>query len=325
MPVLGTELKMYKSVTVSDTTANGGYMGTTLVSSGVKNNLFPDVPEAERTAGSVKYRKVFLKIEDSENLALQTPQVFMTQYTASTDRVIFFVGTQTDVQSAITGSERKYGAGQLAADRSSGQTSLAVNVEAAADAIFQNGDFIWISNGTIEQKLEVQTVSWNADQATLTLASGNTIGGTYLASNTVVSSIYSPSDVQTSFDTWGEVGTGAYNESTYPPVLSNVGTVEDTWTLTFTSATNFSVSGANSGLVGTGTVSTDFAPNNPSMSAPFFTIRALGWGDTWTTGNTITFKTHPAAVPLWLRRTVPAGASSLSLNTFKLRFDGASA
>jgi hypothetical protein len=325
MPVIGTELKMYKSATVSDTTANGGRMGTTLVSSGVKNNIFPDVPESERTAGSTKYRKVFLKVEDSENLALQNPQIFMSQFTAATDRVIFFAGTQTNTQNEITGSERKYGAGQLAADRSSGQTSLTVNVEDAADAIFQNGDFIWISNGTIEQKLEVQTVSWNSNQATLTLASGNTLGGTYLATNTYVASMYQPSDVQTSFDTWGEVGTGTYDETTYPPVLSNVGTVEDTWTLTFTSATNFSVSGANSGLVGTGTVSSSFAPNNPSMSAPYFTLNTLGWGGTWTSGNTVSFKTHPAAVPIWLRRTVPASAASLSLNTFKIRFDGASA
>jgi hypothetical protein len=61
------------------------------------------------------------------------------------------------------------------------------------------------------------------------------------------------------------------------------------------------------------------------MSAPYFTLNTLGWGGTWTSGNTVSFKTHPAAVPIWLRRTVPASAASLSLNTFKIRFDGASA
>jgi hypothetical protein len=36
---------------------NGGRMASTQLVSGVKNNLFPDVSQAERLAGSVKWRK----------------------------------------------------------------------------------------------------------------------------------------------------------------------------------------------------------------------------------------------------------------------------
>jgi hypothetical protein len=115
-------------------------------------------------------------------------------------------------------------------------------------------------------------------------------------------------EVKCSFDSWSKsTAAGTYDEVTYPPVLFNDGTVEDDWTLTFTSGSNFAVSGAYYGSVGTGSVSSDFNPINPDTGQPYFTIRASGWGGTWQSGESVSFTTHPAALPILLEEEVPAG------------------
>jgi hypothetical protein len=85
--------------------------------------------------------------------------------------------------------------------------------------------------------------------------------------------------------------------------------VEDDWTLTFTSSSNFSVSGAYYGSAGTGSVGVNFSPVNPDTGEPYFTISAAGWGGAWNSGDSLTFTTHPAAVPVLLEEEVPAGTA----------------
>lgn len=55
MPILDNEIVWRPAALMSDTTPaqNGGRMGYAQLVSGVKNNLFPDVSQAERTAGSI--------------------------------------------------------------------------------------------------------------------------------------------------------------------------------------------------------------------------------------------------------------------------------
>jgi hypothetical protein len=332
MPIIASEIKMYKSATVSDGSANGGRMSAVEAVSGVKNNIWPDVPETERTAGSTKYRKIFIKIADTENLALQGPNLYFTQRTPGDDYVVMMAGTQTNTQGDLTGSERIYGCGALNSNVSSGASSVTVNVETGAhgaSGIFQNGDTVWISDGSNAEKhlLHSSTgVSWNGTQATLTFAGSETLASSYLAANTVVASVYAPSDIQTSVSNWVETsGSGTYDETTYPPVLDNIGSVEQTWTITFSSATNFTCTGNTVGSVGSGVIGSNFAPSNTGFSRPYFTLNSAGWGGTWANGNTVVFQTHPAATPIWFKRVVPAGAGSLSLNSYKIKVDGASA
>lgn len=67
-------------------------------------------------------------------------------------------------------------------------------------------------------------------------------------------SVYYPgSDLLATVDNWVETGAGTYNESTYPVLLDHIGTAEQTWTLTFTDATNFTVIGDTIGSVGSNT------------------------------------------------------------------------
>ncbi len=58
MPIAGSDLVHYESAATSST---GGAIGASTITSGVKNNLWPDVNDAERVAGVVRYRKTFWK------------------------------------------------------------------------------------------------------------------------------------------------------------------------------------------------------------------------------------------------------------------------
>lgn len=110
-------------------------------------------------------------------------------------------------------------------------------------------------------------------------------------------------------------GTGGTFDNT-DVTLGNLGTVEDTWTLTFSSATNFSCSGLYEGSVGTGTISSIFAPinNNEGGGSSYFSIAVAAWGGTFASGDTVTFKTRPAAFPFWVKQVVPAGTEQYSNN-----------
>ena len=123
-------------------------------------------------------------------------------------------------------------------------------------------------------------------------------------------------NVEVTFDGWGESSaSGTYDETTNPPVLDAIGSIEQSWTITFTDATNFTCVGDIVGSIGSGSIGGgDFAPNNTDFSKPYFTLADVGWAGTWANGDTVSFTSHPASSPVWLKRTVPAGANSLSGN-----------
>jgi hypothetical protein len=125
--------------------------------------------------------------------------------------------------------------------------------------------------------------------------------------------VYQYGTVACSADNWVETAAvdGTYDETTYPLTLDNIGTIEQTWTLTFSSATEFEVVGDVVGSIGTGDTSTDFIPINEDWTKPYFTLDAYGWADTWQANDTVVFQTHPAAVPFWLAQHVPVSCAPL--------------
>jgi hypothetical protein len=330
MAIQTSEIKLVKPANINDTTANGGRMSATDVADGVKNNVWPDVSQAERTAGSVKYRKLFIKIANDDDLALIDPKIFIETHTPGDDTIVMMAGTQTDTQAEADDYTRFYGTGDLDADVSSGVSSLAVNVESgnssAGDNVFQNGDLIRVSsqdgvdNPTGETeflRLDASSgVSWNGDKATLTFDTGVTLANSYTAASTRIASVIEATNIEVTFDGWGESSAnGTYDETTNPPVLDAIGSIEQNWTITFTDATNFTCVGDIAGSIGSGSIGGgDFAPNNSDFSKPYFTLADAGWAGTWANGDTVSFTSHPASSPVWLKRTVPAGANSLSGN-----------
>lgn len=331
MSILQSELKWYKSKEMSDQGTNGGLMSPTVSVSNVKNNIWPDVTNAERIAGSTKYRKVHVKVDNSENLPLQDAKFYLDRYTAGADSVMLFAGTHSDIQSDLSGSERVYGAGQLNADVSSGATVISVLTEGVAYNMFQAGDVIRVSNktdindatGTEEFVTIGSAPSYVGDVATITLSPA--LDNSYVGTETRVSSVISAGVIESGYSGLSAVSAGgAMDDTNFPISVPNISGVYDDWTLTFTSGTAFNIIGARTGAVGSGSILTTAAPNNPDYSLPFFSIPSGMWGGTWQAGDSVSFHTDPASFPVWYKRVVPAGATSLTGNEAVAVLDGES-
>jgi len=323
---------IWRRATVMDplSASNGGRMTHTSIPSSVKGNIWPDVPHAERIAGSTKHMKVYVHVANETNLRLIQPRLFIETQTPGDDAIVLFPGSFTDTQAAVAPS-RVYGAGKLNASVTTGASVLAVMTEGAALDYFKAGDLIRVSDkasvisvtGNVQYiRIAGGGVSYSGDVATLTL--DGTLSHDFNSSNTKVASVIEPDDVVGSYTNLSLTASGTFDSTTYPIIVNSVGGVYDDWTVTFTNGTNFTCVGAHTGSVGTGNISSDFSPANPAFSRPFFTITREGWGGTFTTGNTLTFRTLPAAVPLWYRRVIPAGAGSLSGNHCFVAIDGES-
>lgn len=331
MPILTSELKFYKALNVSETTANGGRCSTNQVVSGAVNNLFPLVLPEDRVAGKILYRKLFAAVDNDDDLTLYSGTVYIDAPTPGADWATIFPGTQRDTMADHGTISTYYGVATLATNVSAGGSTVIVNVEDASIAgMFANGRTIVITDRTVPTgaasgNREFHTISGApvavGAQVTITLA--GTLANAYTtAARTRVASVLSLGDIACSVDNWVETGAGTYDEATYPVLCDNLGTVEQTWTLTFTDATTFSVSGDTVGSVGSGSVGTNFAPVNSAASKPYFTLRAAGFGGTWAAGNTIVFQTHPSKAPFFARWNVPAGSAAQDNNRFTLVWDG---
>jgi len=312
MSIIDTELIWRKSATNDDTASNGGRMTATEAVSGTKNNIWPDVPQSERTAGSTKYRKIHIHVANDDDFELIQARVFVETYTPGDDVVMIGEGTHTDVQSAVPSDW--YGGGQLDSDVSSGTTiDVAVDVDTAGNAstldLFRVGDFIRISDktdvddsGGNEQWMEITTPapSYASDVVTLNLV--ETIAHSFTAVSTRVSSVIDSGDISGSYDTFvvTTAGDGDYDDTTYPILPDHIGGVE-------------------------GDTSADLTITNTDYTKPYFFLDADGWTGTWANLDTLTFTTHPASIPIWYKRIVPAGASSLSGNKVIVAVDGQSA
>lgn len=151
--------------------------------------------------------------------------------------------------------------------------------------------------------------SWSSNICTLT--TDGQVANAYAAANTWVSGCVAQAEAVATFDTFVDAS-GIYDDTTYPLAMNNPGAEEEDWTITMTSSSAFSCSGVNSGVVGTGNTSTDFAPINPASGTPYFTLDADGWEGAPAAGNQISFKTHQGVMPIWLAMIVPAGAAAIS-------------
>lgn len=321
--IIAAELKVFRAANISDTSANGGRMSSVEVTSNVVANVFGNIEEAERAAGSTKYRKVFFKVHhDGNDKTLLDARLFQSANSAGDDRVQFFLGTQTDTQSAITGSERKYGCGALDVTVSAGASSIDVEVEPGVTGIYLNGDMLLIKDASGSEYVTISGVPSQAgDIVTIALAAPLVAG--YSSATGLVSSVYAAGNIAPSSSAVSvtSASTGAYN-ATGNVTLNNKGVVSQTYTLTFVSPTAFNISGNTLGALGSGTVSGGASPSNPAFSVPYFTLGAAGFSGAFLTGDTIVVTTTPAAIPVWLKRTTPAGAAVLSASTPKFKLVG---
>lgn len=328
MSIVSDEIKSYRSANVSNTAANGGIMSHTEVVSGVTSNLFPNASALERANGATLYRKMFMKVANANNDPLMSPRVWQDSNTVGQDSVVFFPASQRNVQSDITGVEPIYGMGLLSIGALLGATELTVEVEDGAVPIFVNGRLIRISNKATP--VAAGDEFWvRIDQAPV--VAGNLVT-LHLAealplpflSGAKVSSVFEAAEVKSTVTAptlTSSAGGLAASWATYL-FVRGAGVVEQNWTLTFTSATAFTITGDTLGAVGAGNISSGAAPLDPAFGAARFNLLPALFTGTFVAGDTLTFTTHPAAIPLFLRRTIPAGSVAISNNNVSLYVDG---
>ena len=321
MSIAASDVKFYKATNNNDTAANGGRISSTEIVDNSLNNAFPNVSSAERIAGLTRYRKEFLRNENAGDLALYSGEVWIGTRSLADDYFQLKAGTDMDAQSDAEGYSDWCGVGLLANAYGSGESSIEVDFDAPSGV--WEGAPIHITDGSGElDTTVVGTPSWVGNTATITIS--GELGANYSATTTIVSTIVDLGTVQKATASWVETSSsGTYDETTYPVTTYNAGTVTDSWTLTFTDATNFSVVGTNTGSVGSGDINTDFQPANGSSY--YLKIDKDGWGGSWALGDTVTFTTTHAGKGFWVKEVVPAGISSYSNNTVVLNWRGESA
>ena len=338
MALAASDLVPYKPADTTDTDSHGGRLSANAYpASGSLRNIFQDVPQSVLTAGGNIYRKVFWKNKNIDGISLQEAKLYLARRLLSDIRARYFAGTETDTRADIS-SPRLYGGGRLQTAITAGDSVIYVTVrDGNADGIIQAGDTIAITDqatttdGTGHTEFhDVLSVSWGGDVATITL-DGTTVANDYALSRSVGSdTIYThiascpvKADVVATAGSYTPTTTsGTYDDVSNPVEPDNIGTVYQTWTVTFSSATAFSVVGDTIGSVGSGNTSSDFAPNNASLSRPYFTIPAAFWGGTWASGETLQFTTGTSTFPIWYHLDVPAATSPVALENYLMRITG---
>lgn len=319
MAIVGTEINYYQSATVNDTSSNGGRISSILITSGLSNSWWPNVTEAQLVTGATQWRKGFFRIDNANNETAYNFRVGIWKPTPGGDILYLASGTQTDIQSGI-GNPDLYGVGTLDTSVLSGAEEIDVLVEDGGVIIFRDGDIIRISDQTTvggSGNAEYVTIQGTpvvaGDVVTITLATGLLYD--YSNTNTYVCSLIDTATV--AGDTSGKVivsSSGTFDEGDM--VISSIGSMYQTVTFTFSSATAFNVT---SDLVtfspASGTIDSTYAPTNVGAGAAYFSVPTTCWGGTWTSGDTLTIVTIPPCVPIWEKRVIPVGASAISSQT----------
>ena len=335
MPILDNEIIWRPAELVSDTipAQNGGRMAQAMLVSGVKNNLFPDVSQSERLAGGVKWRKAFVHINSVQDVALLNARVFLDALTPAGDFVTIHPGTTTDTEDLVV--SRAYGIGTLAQPVAAGDLQILVNCEHNAEYAtlqpFQVGDLLRISDRPStggagnEEWATIDGIAYGATFATIDLL--DPLVNNFEIANALISSIWSPGNIAGSWSNFTVTGVSTFDTATVGNlVVHNKGAIEQDWTLTFTDSANYTVSGNLLGqLAEVGSIAADFTPLNPATGTPYFTLKAAGWGGTSQINDVVSFRTSPAAIPLWYRRQVPAGTFSLANDYASVALHGESA
>ena len=321
MGIVASEIKFYKAVTNNDLGGNGGRKGSTQIITSILNNLFPNVTAGERTSGITRYRKCFIRNENSSELVLGSTYLWISARSPADDYFHIKQGTDDDVQTAAVGYSNWAATGLLDQDANALDMSIDVDYDVASGVY--NGSYVYISDGVNSEVAIINGApAWVGTVATLSLTVG--LQYSYLKTTTYVGTMINLGDLDTSFDTWVETsGSGTFDEVSYPPSLYNIGTISESWTITFTSASAFSCAGANVGTIGAGNISGNFSPVNGGSY--YFTIDAGGWGGTWQSGDKVTFNTVHAGAGIWVKEIVSAAIAAYANNTLGLSWKGESA
>ncbi len=343
MAITTGELKMYRAAGNTPVPAtNGGVISSNEIVTAIKNNIFPDVTQAERSAGLTRWRKVFCKNANSSNpdLELFNSQVFMTQTTPGFDWVYFVAGTQIDFEDDIAAGARRYGCAPITTTASAGATEIKVTVENVADLmgswpIFQNGDTIILIQGSTSEYAEISGTpsaeGGGVYAITVTAATANEYTAAAYPGAAYVCTVYEPTalsgSVLPTYDYQSQSGTGTFTH-TDNITLRNVNCIPQRWTLEIVnvSTQQYEMTGTaieNGPPIGGGEL---HVIGSGDHDYPAYGVKILdaAWAGTWELNDVVIFDTYPCAIPIFIKQEVPSGCASQSGNNFKLKWGGES-
>jgi hypothetical protein len=331
MTITAAQLVPFHAQNVTDDDTCGGRISFNAITSGSPGCTHGHVFKAKRAAGNVAYpdcRKIFYRNCNPSGEVAYAPGLFLFRPNPSSAWVYKVVGTQRNTRADLTGSEARYGAGLLASAVLANATTLVVNVKHAdLAACFAVGRPTRISNRALassttgtEEEVTPTAVSVAGLQVTLTIPAPG-VANPYSAGATVFSVYYPGSELQCVVDNYSESGGNLFDEATFPVVGDNLGTAEETWTVTRLTDTTFSCVGDTIGALDNGSTGADYAPINPANNMPWFTLPAAGWLGALPSGYSLSFQTHPPAISVFEFRVIPPDCPSLAGDGITLGLD----
>jgi hypothetical protein len=332
MPITATDLKWMRSAIVSDSGTNGGALGSSEIINGLKNNIFGDVSESERLSGSETYRKVFIKLENAENLPLISPKVFMEAPTAGDDAITLINATAIDTKDDIDGTYNEVGCATLSQDILAGSFSLTALLDINGATTFEVGDSILISDtyplgtgaGNSEFRV-IDSVSYDVDGDLVTITVTEAIGNNYTNGVATVSGVLDYPAVEVTMTNFTTSTSGGIINSVDSNLIGyQLGAKQETISIVMTSDTAYEVTGSVSGNLGVGSINSDYTAIDDVSVQDMFVIPASFWGGAWSVGDTITFEIIPAVIPLWVKREVPVDSTTISGNSVVISVRGES-
>lgn len=121
----------------------------------------------------------------------------------------------------------------------------------------------------------------------------------------------------------GAASTATFDTVHFPITITNAGAVSDRVRLVFTNATTFTAISEQFGVLGVGSTGTEFAPINPAVAKPYFTVHpgAFGAGG-WSAANVVLIEIEGAHVPTWIGRCIQMSPNTLLSTSFRAALRG---
>lgn len=110
MTISALDLKFRQSERMTDFSDGGGSMGATEIVSGVMNNVFSDMSDADGIRGAVSLRKIFAQVNSANTDAYLGPFVFLTDLPQNTNVnvMLFDTNSPTDERAAARSRYENY-------------------------------------------------------------------------------------------------------------------------------------------------------------------------------------------------------------------------
>lgn len=124
MPVVSADILQYTS---EDASSTGGLITGSTITSGIPNNVWADITDGERIAGTIKYRKTFWKNTNATD-SLLLPVIFISVTPTNATLHVGLGVNHTDDDNSAQGNMTAFGATALVAVISTGADTRVVTI-----------------------------------------------------------------------------------------------------------------------------------------------------------------------------------------------------